>query len=74
MVENPESFLYLYPLKNTKTMDAVWYFIGDLFQGIFKVVPFFGLFFNKLLIVIGFIAFFAWLRYMAQNKEVTNWD
>jgi hypothetical protein len=55
-------------------MDAVWYFIGDLFQGIFKIVPFFGLFLNKVLIVIGFIAFFLWLRYMSQNKEVTNWD
>lgn len=55
-------------------MDGFWYFIGDVFQGIFKLVPFLGLFLNKLLIVVGFIAFFSWLRYMSQNKEVTKWD
>jgi hypothetical protein len=55
-------------------MSGFWYFLGDLFEGIFKAVPFFGLWYNKLMIVIGFIAFFGWLRYMAQNKEVTKWD
>lgn len=57
-----------------KQMTGFWLFLGDLFQAIFKVVPFFGLWMNKLLIVIGFIAFFGWLRYMIQHKEVTKWD
>jgi hypothetical protein len=55
-------------------MDAIWYFIGDLFRLIFLVVPFFGLWLNKALIVIGFIAFFLWCRYMAQNKTVEKFD
>ena len=55
-------------------MSGFWYFLGDLFEAIFKVVPFFGLWINKLLIVVGFIAFVGWLRYMSKNKEVTKWD
>lgn len=55
-------------------MTGFWYFLGDLFQGIFKFVPFFGLWFNKFLIVIGFVAFFSWLWYMNKHKEVTKWD
>ena len=55
-------------------MTAFWNFLGDLFTGFFRFVPFFGLWMNKLLIVIGFIAFVLWLRYMAKNKEVTKWD
>lgn len=50
-------------------MSGFWYFLGDLFQSIFKVVPFFGLWFNKLLIVIGFIAFFSWLAYMRRHPD-----
>ena len=50
-------------------MDVFWYAIGDFFQWIFKAVPFMGLWFNKFLIVIGFIAFFTWLWYMKKNKD-----
>ncbi|MBK7853113.1 MAG: hypothetical protein IPJ66_18850 [Bacteroidetes bacterium] len=55
-------------------MDGFWYFLGDFFNGIFKMVPFMGLWFNKFLIVIGFIAFFAWLNYMRQHQEVEKFD
>lgn len=55
-------------------MDILWYLIADLFRLVFKVVPFFGLWFNKALIVIGFIAFFIWLRYMSKHKTVEKFD
>jgi hypothetical protein len=55
-------------------MDAIWYFIGDVFNGIFQIVPFFGLWFNKALIVIGFIAFILWVRYMTKHKTVEKFD
>jgi hypothetical protein len=55
-------------------MDAIWYLIGDLFRLIFSTVPFFGLWINKALIVIGFIAFILWLRHMANNKTVEKFD
>ena len=55
-------------------MDAIWYLIGDFFSLIFKVVPFFGLWFNKALIVIGFASFFLWLRYMAKHKTTEKFD
>lgn len=55
-------------------MTAFWYLIADIFQAIFKIMPWIGLWFNKLLIVIGFIAFFSWIAYMSKQKEVTKWD
>lgn len=55
-------------------LTAMWYFLRDVFEGIFKVVPFFGLFFNKLLILIGFIAFFGWMWYMTKNQSVEKID
>lgn len=55
-------------------MTGFWYFLGDMFESIFKVVPFFGLWFNKLLIVLGFIAYFFWLRYMSKQNEVEKFD
>mgnify|MGYP006908205215 CR=1 FL=1 len=55
-------------------MDGFWYFLQSFFEAIFKVVPFFGLWFNKFLIVIGFIAFFLWLNYMSKQKEVEKFD
>lgn len=55
-------------------MDAIWYSIGDFFSLTFTVVPFFGLWFNKALIVIGFIAFFLWLRHMDKNRTVEKFD
>ena len=55
-------------------MDAFWHFIERFFQGIFKFVPFFGLWFNKMMIVIGFIAFILWLNYMSKQKEEQKFD
>lgn len=55
-------------------MTGFWNFLGEFFTAIFKLVPFFGLWFNKLLIVIGFIAFFSWLNYMRKNKEVEDFN
>jgi hypothetical protein len=52
----------------------MWYLIADFFKLIFTVVPFFGLWFNKALIVIGFVAFIGWLRYMSQHQTVEKWD
>lgn len=55
-------------------MDSFWYFLRDLFEGFFKIVPPLGTFFNKLLIFIGFVAFFLWMRYMSKNKSVEKFD
>jgi len=55
-------------------MDAIWHFIGDFFQGIFEVVPFIGLWFNKMMIGIGFVAFILWLSYMSKQKEEQKFD
>ena len=60
--------------RKKSNMDAIWYLIGDFFSLMFKVVPFFGLWFNKALIVIGFVAFILWLRYMSQHKTVEKFD
>jgi hypothetical protein len=30
--------------------------------------------FNKLLIVIGFLAFFIWVSYMSKQKEIEKFD
>jgi hypothetical protein len=53
---------------------AFWNFIGDVFQAVFSLMPAMGLWFNKLLIVIAFIAFFIWLNYMSKQKEVEKFD
>jgi hypothetical protein len=58
----------------TQVMDSVWYFIADFFQGIFKIMNWMSPWFNKLLIVIGFIAFFIWVSYMTKQKEVEKFD
>ncbi|HNS12854.1 MAG TPA: hypothetical protein PKM97_09600 [Bacteroidia bacterium] len=55
-------------------MDAIWHFIASFFEGIFKAVPLIGLWFNKMMIVIGFIAFFLWLSYMSKQKEEQKFD
>lgn len=55
-------------------MTGFWFFLRDVFEGVFKIVPPLGLFFNKLLIAIGFIAFFGWMRYMSKNKSVEHID
>jgi hypothetical protein len=53
---------------------AFWNFIGDIFEAIFSLLPAMGLWFNKLLIVVAFIAFFIWLNYMRKQKEVEKFD
>ncbi len=55
-------------------MDGFWYFIADCFQAIFKVMNWVSPWFNKMLIVIGFIAFFIWVNYMTKQKEVEKFD
>jgi hypothetical protein len=55
-------------------MDFFWYLIGDIFRFIFTTVPFFGMFINKLLIVVGFVAICYWLNYMKNHKTVEKWD
>jgi hypothetical protein len=55
-------------------MDAVWHFIGSFFEGIFEAVPFIGLWFNKLLIAIGSVAFVIWLVYMSKQEEEQKFD
>jgi hypothetical protein len=55
-------------------MDAIWYLIADFFRFIFTVVPFFGLWINKALILTGFVAFVLWLRYMNNNRTVEKFD
>jgi hypothetical protein len=55
-------------------MDAIWYLIADFFRLIFSIVPFFGIWLNKFLIIIGFVAFFWWLNYMKHHKNVEKFD
>jgi len=55
-------------------MTGFWNFIGSIFEFIFKFVPFMGLWFNKALIVIAFIAFILWLRYMSKQREIEKFD
>jgi hypothetical protein len=55
-------------------MDAIWYLIGDFFRIVFTVVPFFGLWFNKVLMVIGFVAFVLWLRHMKNHQIEEKFD
>ena len=56
------------------TLAGFWLFIAAIFQAVFHVMPWIGLWFNKLLIAIGFIAFFSWVAYMSKQKEVEKWD
>jgi hypothetical protein len=53
---------------------AFWNFIGKMFEAIFSILPAMGLWFNKLLIVVAFIAFIIWLNYMSKQKEVEKFD
>ncbi|MFM8432922.1 MAG: hypothetical protein ACKOA1_09010 [Bacteroidota bacterium] len=55
-------------------MTGFWYFLRDVFEGLFTVVPFIGLFLNKILIAIGFFAFFGWLWYSSKNQSVEKFD
>jgi len=53
---------------------AIWNFIASFFQAIFNIMNGMSPWFNKLLIVTGFIAFFIWLWYMSKQNEVEKWD
>jgi hypothetical protein len=55
-------------------MDGFWHFIATCFQAIFSLMNHMSPWFNKLLIAIGFIAFFIWLRYMSKQKEIEKFD
>jgi hypothetical protein len=55
-------------------MDGFWNFIAQVFQAIFSVMPWIGLWFNKLLIAIGFISFILWVSYMSRQQEIEKLD
>jgi len=55
-------------------MDGFWNFLAKCFQLIFSVMNWMSPWFNKLLIVIGFIAFFIWVSYMSKQKEIEKFD
>ncbi len=55
-------------------MDFIWYSIADFFRLCFSVVPFFGIWLNKFLILVGFVAVCYWLNYMKNHKTVEKWD
>ena len=55
-------------------MDGFWNLIAKFFEAIFSVMPWIGLWFNKLLIVIGFVSFFLWVGYMSRQKETEKFD
>jgi hypothetical protein len=55
-------------------MTGFWYCLRDAFEALFTIVPTLGLFINKLLIAIGFVAFFAWMNYMSKHKSVEKFD
>ena len=53
---------------------SFWNAIGDFFQFIFGIMNAVSPWWNKLLIVIGFGAFFIWLWYMNKHKDVEKFD
>lgn len=55
-------------------MDAFWNFIAKVFEAIFSVMPWIGLWFNKLLIAIGFVSFILWVGYMSRQQEIEKLD
>jgi hypothetical protein len=55
-------------------MDGFWNFLAKFFEAIFSVMTMIGPWFNKLLIVIGFVAFFLWVGYMSRQKETEKFD
>ena len=55
-------------------MDGFWNFLAKFFEAIFSAMPWIGLWFNKLLIVIGFVAFFGWVYYMSRQNEIEKFD
>lgn len=65
---------YICHNKYANKMTGFWYFLRDVFEGLFTIVPTLGLFLNKLLIAIGFFAFFGWMWYSGKNKNVEKFD
>jgi hypothetical protein len=55
-------------------MNSFWNFIAKFFEAIFGVMDMVSPWFNKLLITIGFIAFFIWIWYMSKQNEVEKFD
>ena len=53
---------------------SFWTFLAKVFQAIFKLIPSIGLWFNKTMIVIGFVAFVIWLWYMSRQNETEKFD
>jgi len=68
-------FLFLRQQKNEIAMwTSIWNAIAAFFQFIFGIMNAVSPFWNKMLIVIGFVAFFIWLSYMAKHKDVEKFD
>ena len=55
-------------------MDGFWYFLAHFFQAIFSGMNWVSPWFNKLIIAIGFIAFFIWVSYLSKQKEIEKFD
>lgn len=53
---------------------SFWNAIGNFFQFLFRIMDALSPFWNKMLIVIGFIAFFTWCWYMINHKDVEKFD
>ncbi len=53
---------------------SFWNAIGNFFQFIFEIMNAVSPWWNKLLIVIGFVAFFIWLNYMNKHKDMEKFD
>ena len=53
---------------------SFWNGIAAFFQFIFKIMNAVSPWWNKLLIIIGFSAFFIWLNYMRKHKDVEKFD
>ena len=53
---------------------AFWNFIASMFNAVFSIMPAMGLWFNKLIMVVGAIALVIWLNYMSKQKEVEKFD
>ncbi len=46
-----------------------FYWIEDIFNAFFKILPYIGRLGNTIFILIGFIGTIYWLFYMSKNKE-----
>ena len=53
---------------------AFWGFIAKMFNAVFSIMPSMGLWFNKLIMIVGVIALVIWLNEMRKHKEVEKFD